>query len=212
MRRIMLLVAACAAGPVAGAQQAPVAKARAAVAQANASAAARGAIPAAAPAPVRSVSPASAPGTTPAPAPTAPLAPEAVPTTGHAAGAIDSSVAGALSFRREVFAYSRGDRRDPFVSLMTTGVLRPVVSDLLLVGVAYSPAGGSVAVFRDKQTREQYRVRAGEPLGRMRVYSIEPKRVTFAIDEFGFNRHESINMGDTTRVSLSQTTTRTGTP
>jgi hypothetical protein len=205
-----MFVATCVAVSVAGAQQAPVARARAAVAQANTAAAARGAIPA--PAPVRSASPAVAPGTAPAPAPAAPIAPNAVPTTGHAAGAIDSSVAGALSFRREVFAYARGERRDPFVSLMTTGVLRPVVSDLLLVGVAYSPAGGSVAVFRDKQTKEQYRVRAGEPLGRMRVYAIEPKRVTFAIDEFGFNRHESINMGDTTRVSLTQTTTRTGTP
>lgn len=129
---------------------------------------------------------------------------------GFTAGVIDSTSApDALSFRREVFAYDRAERRDPFVSLMTTGVLRPVVSDLLLVGVAYAPDGGrSVAVFRDKQTKEQYRVRAGEMLGRMRVSRIEPRRVTFAIDEFGFNRQESITMGDTTRVALSSTTPR----
>jgi hypothetical protein len=129
---------------------------------------------------------------------------------GFAAGTIDSTSApDVLSFRREVFAYDRADRRDPFVSLMTTGVLRPVISDLLLVGVAYAPDGGrSVAVFRDKQTKEQYRVRAGEMLGRMRVARIEPRRVTFAIDEFGFNRQESINMGDSTRVSPTPTTPR----
>jgi len=32
-----------------------------------------------------------------------------------------------LSYRREVFAYEPGGRRDPFVSLATTGVLRPTI-------------------------------------------------------------------------------------
>ena len=129
---------------------------------------------------------------------------------GIAAGTVDSTSApDALGFRREIYVYDRAERRDPFVSLMTTGVLRPVISDLALVGVAYSPDGGrSIAVFRDKQTKEQYRVRTGETLGRMRVARIEPKRVTFSIDEFGFNRQESITMGDTTRVALTSTTPR----
>jgi len=34
----------------------------------------------------------------------------------------------------------------------------------------------------------------------MRVASIEPRRVVFAIDEFGVSRQESITMGDSTRT------------
>jgi hypothetical protein len=110
-----------------------------------------------------------------------------------------------LSYRREVFSYDAGGRRDPFVSLATTGVLRPTIADLSLVGIAYAShnnAAGSqsIAIFRDKQTKEQYRVRVGQPLGRMRVASIEPRRVVFAIDEFGISRQESIAMGDSTRT------------
>ena len=110
-----------------------------------------------------------------------------------------------LSYRREVFAYAPAGRRDPFVSLATTGVLRPTIADLSLVGIAYASARGaggaqSVAIFRDRTTKEQYRVRVGQPLGRMRVASIEPRRVVFAIDEFGVSRQESIAMGDSTRT------------
>ena len=110
-----------------------------------------------------------------------------------------------LSYRREVFSYDAGGRRDPFVSLATTGVLRPTIADLSLVGIAYATqnngAGSqSIAIFRDKQTKEQYRVRVGQPLGRMRVASIEPRRVVFSIDEFGISRQESIAMGDSTRT------------
>ena len=111
-----------------------------------------------------------------------------------------------LSYRREVFAYEPAGRRDPFVSLATTGVLRPTIADLALVGIAYATSRGgtgapqSVAIFRDRTTKEQYRVRVGQPLGRMRVASIEPRRVVFAIDEFGVSRQESIAMGDSTRT------------
>lgn len=107
-----------------------------------------------------------------------------------------------LSYRREVFAFSGQGRRDPFVSLMSTGVLRPTMADLSLVAVAYAPRGNgrSVAIFRDKQTKEQYRVNVGQSLGRMRVASIEPRRVTFTIDEFGVSRQEIIAMGDSTRT------------
>ncbi|MBC7841629.1 MAG: hypothetical protein H7099_04930 [Gemmatimonadaceae bacterium] len=110
-----------------------------------------------------------------------------------------------LSYRRETFAYDAGGRRDPFVSLAATGVLRPTIADLSLVGIAYATRNGasgvsSIAIFRDRQTKEQYRVRVGQPLGRMRVASIEPRRVVFAIDEFGISRQESIAMGDSTRT------------
>ena len=110
-----------------------------------------------------------------------------------------------LAYQREVFAYAAGGRRDPFVSLASTDVLRPTIADLQLVGIAYAPrgAGGgvqSVAIFRDRQTKEQYRTRVGQQLGRMRVARIEPRRVVFSLDEFGVSRQESITMGDSTRT------------
>ena len=110
-----------------------------------------------------------------------------------------------LSYQREVFAYAAGGRRDPFVSLASTDVLRPTIADLQLVGIAYSPRGNgggvqSVAIFRDRQTKEQYRARVGQQLGRMRVASIEPRRVVFSMDEFGVSRQESIAMGDSSRT------------
>jgi hypothetical protein len=131
-------------------------------------------------------------------------APKPVPAAG-AAQRDTASHQDQLAYRREVFAYESGGRRDPFVSLATTGVLRPTIADLSLVGIAYATrngAGGaqSIAIFRDRQTKEQYRVRVGQPLGRMRVASIEPRRVVFSIDEFGVSRQESIAMGDSTRT------------
>ncbi len=142
---------------------------------------------------------AAAPSPAPAPAP--------APRSGAVSQAKKDSMARKeqLSYRREVFSYDAGGRRDPFVSLATTGVLRPTIADLTLVGIAYAAhnnAAGSqsIAIFRDKQTKEQYRVRVGQPLGRMRVASIEPRRVVFSIDEFGISRQESIAMGDSTRT------------
>jgi hypothetical protein len=106
-----------------------------------------------------------------------------------------------LSIHREVFQYDAGGRRDPFVSLLSTSDLRPLFSDLLLVVINYDPQGrNSVAIMRDATTKEQYRVRQGQLIGRMRVAAIEPKRVMFTIDEFGFSRQEALVIGDTTKV------------
>jgi hypothetical protein len=106
-----------------------------------------------------------------------------------------------LRIDREVFAYDAGGRRDPFVSLFSTSDLRPLFSDLLLVVINYDPQRrNSVAIMRDATTKEQYRVRQGQLIGRMRVSAIEQKRVLFTIDEFGFSRQESLVIGDTTKV------------
>ena len=103
----------------------------------------------------------------------------------------------AAGFDRETFAYDRSGRRDPFVSLMNTTELRPYVSDLRLVAVAYDAKGrNSVAVLRDLGTKEQYRVRIGQSLGRMHVASIAPKAVVFTIEEFGYSRQETLALGD----------------
>ena len=104
-----------------------------------------------------------------------------------------------VTFSREVFSYDAAGRRDPFVSLVKSSEIRPTLSDLRLTTIAYDPQGhNSVAVLRDIGTKEQYRVKVGTPLGRMRVVRIEPKVVTFALEEFGFSRQESLVIGDTT--------------
>ncbi len=103
---------------------------------------------------------------------------------------------------RETFTYDRAGARDPFVSLLNTSELRPVISDLRLVGVLYDPSGRrSVAVMRDK-TNQLYRATIGQTLGRMRVARITPRAVYFTIEEFGFNRTDSLVLADTTLARI----------
>lgn len=102
---------------------------------------------------------------------------------------------------REVFEYDAAGRRDPFASLLATSDLRPLLIDLRLAAIAYDPNGrNSVAVLRDLTSKEQYRVKVGQTLGRMRVAAIQPRSVTFTIQEFGLSRQETLTMNDTTRV------------
>ncbi len=105
-----------------------------------------------------------------------------------------------ITLMRESFTYAAEGRRDPFVSLIANGDLRPMFSDLRLVTVIYAPQGRSVAIMRDMSTQEQYRVKAGQTLGRMRVARISPKSVTFTIEEYGFSRQEVLALNDTTRA------------
>lgn len=121
--------------------------------------------------------------------------------TDSAAGTTTVKSAGA-QFERETFLYDRGGRRDPFISLMSTSDLRPLISDLRLVAVAYDASGrNSVAVLHDISTKEkqQYRIRIGQSLGRMRVSGITPKGVTFTIEEFGYSRQETLALGDSNK-------------
>jgi hypothetical protein len=105
------------------------------------------------------------------------------------------------SILREVFAYGREGRRDPFNSLMSTSELRPTMSDLRLTGVLFDPADRrSSATLRDVTSNVQYRVGVGTTLGRMRVSSIRNKTVLFTIEEFGSTRQDSLVLGDSTKV------------
>jgi hypothetical protein len=114
-----------------------------------------------------------------------------------------SDTAHRVLINREVFTYDAGGRRDPFNSLMNTSELRPLLTELKLVAVAYDPVGGnSVAVLRDLTSKEQYRVRVGQTLGRMRVAAIHEKEVVFTIEEFGFSRQETLSMVDTTKTRV----------
>ena len=108
---------------------------------------------------------------------------------------------------REIYQYDGDGRRDPFVSLLTTSDLRPLLSDLKLVAVAYDPRGqNSVAVLRDPTSKTQYRVKVGQTIGRMRVAAIQEKAVIFTIEEFGYSRQEllPIQPPDSSKMRLRQ--------
>lgn len=146
------------------------------------------------------------PAATPAPAAASPK-PGAKPIVGVAAATPATTVPIALAVApqvtREVFVYGDGGRRDPFFSLILTEDLRPLLSDLKLVGVLYEPSGRrSVAIFRDVLTNVQYRVQTGMPLGRMRVAQIKPKGVIFTIDEFGLSRQDSLMLSDSLKARI----------
>lgn len=105
------------------------------------------------------------------------------------------------TFEREVFRYDRSGRRDPFVSLMESGDLRPLLIDLTVVGIIYDPRrpSQSVAILRDVTTKVQYRVRVGDSVGRNRVARVNEKTVTFTIEEFGFSRQETLALSDSNK-------------
>jgi hypothetical protein len=131
----------------------------------------------------------------------APLSRTAVVESPAVAAASAASVVTALLVSRETYSYQGAGRRDPFVSLMNNGELRPVFQDLKLVAVAFDPLGrNSVAVLRDVTSKEQYRVKVGQEIGRMHVAAIGQKSVTFGIEEFGYSRQETLAMNDSTKV------------
>ena len=107
-----------------------------------------------------------------------------------------------ITIQREVFSYDGGGRRDPYKSLMGTSDVRPLISDLRLMVVVYDATGdNSVVILRDNFSKQQYRARIGQQLGRMRVSAIKQKSVQFTVEEFGFNRVETLPLSsDTTKV------------
>ena len=106
-------------------------------------------------------------------------------------GSVAADTTPKVLINREVFQYAGDGRRDPFVSLLTTKDLRPLLNDLKLVAVAFDPRGqNSVAVLRDITSKDQYKVRVGQTIGRMRVAAIQEKAVIFTIEEFGYSRQE----------------------
>ena len=101
---------------------------------------------------------------------------------------------GSVTFYRETFSYPDEHRRDPFLSLMASGELRPMVTDLTLVGVIYDETGrNSVAILVDASAGGQtYRKKVGDVLGRMKVTKISENSITLSVDEFGFARQETL--------------------
>ena len=137
----------------------------------------------------RVTTPASAPATTTAPSPK------------DSAGVV---------IMREVYSYPTEGRRDPFVSLMTTGELRPLLTDLVLLGVIYDTESPrrSIAILTDGSTGQTYRVTVGTTIGRMKIAKIGQQDVTFAVDEFGMSRQQTLVMDKSPKKDAKGNTTR----
>ena len=96
---------------------------------------------------------------------------------------------------REVFSYEGGGR-EPFLSVLRSGDIRPLLSDLRVVGIYYDgryPAR-SVAVLRDLTNSKVYRVKPGNIIGRLKATTIRPREIVFTVQEFGFERQESLQL------------------
>lgn len=100
-----------------------------------------------------------------------------------------------LTLAREVFSY-QGAGRDPFMSLLKSGDVRPLITDLKLVTVIYDEryASRSVVVLRDVTTSKRYRAHVGDVIGRLRVSQIRPREVVFTVQEFGFERQQTLSL------------------
>lgn len=107
----------------------------------------------------------------------------------------DSAPAQPVTLLREVFAYEGGGR-DPFMSLLKSGDVRPLLSDLKLTTIVYDGrfAARSVAVLRDITNRRIYRVKTGDIIGRLKVTQIRPREIVFTVQEFGFERQETLSL------------------
>ena len=112
------------------------------------------------------------------------------------AGAQDSAQkARDLELSRETFAYS-GAARDPFNSLLNMAKNGPELADLQLVGIYQNlrAHSGSIAVFREKDGGKRHKLRAGDQVGRSRLVQIRERDVVFTIEDFGFERQETLSL------------------
>ena len=96
---------------------------------------------------------------------------------------------------REVFSF-RGSGRDPFISLLRSGDVRPLLEDLRVTSINFNPRypGASVAVLRDTTVQQRYTVRVGDEVGRLRIVAIRESEVMVIIEEFGVERQRVIRM------------------
>lgn len=120
----------------------------------------------------------------------------AAPVALHAQERVPGQDSTGMSLNREVFAYEGGGR-DPFMSLLKSGDVRPLISDLKLTTIVYDGrlAARSVAVLRDITNRRIYRVKTGDIIGRLKVSQIRPREIVFTVQEFGFERQETLTLG-----------------
>ena len=127
------------------------------------------------------------------PAAGAPAVEPPPPTAGAPAG--EQAPLGETQLLREVFSY-QGSGRDPFLSLLRSGDVRPLFEDLRVTVITFDARypGGSIAVLRDTAENRRYTVRVGDELGRLRIVSIQPDAVVVAVDEFGYERQMELRL------------------
>jgi hypothetical protein len=154
---------------------------------------------------VHARAPAAAAPAAPAPEP-AQAAPAAPPPPAAAMPPVDPAAANAgaqdsaqkardLELSRETFAYS-GAARDPFNSLLNMAKNGPELADLQLVGIYQNlrAHSASIAVFREKDGGKRHKLRAGDQVGRSRLVQIRERDVVFTIEDFGFERQETLSL------------------
>jgi hypothetical protein len=96
---------------------------------------------------------------------------------------------------RETFTYG-GGTRDPFGSLLKAKSAGPELPDLQLVGIYENLQlpSQSVAIVREKISGKRHKLRAGDQLGRLRVTAIRTKDVVFTVQDFGYERQETLSL------------------
>jgi hypothetical protein len=96
---------------------------------------------------------------------------------------------------RETFAYG-GGTRDPFNSLLNRDKNGPEVADCDLVGVYQDlrNPSNSVVVLREKVSAKRHKLRVGDQLSRARLVQIRPRDAVFMIQDFGFERQETLSL------------------
>jgi hypothetical protein len=124
-----------------------------------------------------------------------PAAPAATPAAQAPEPETPASTDDSTRLVREVFSY-RGAGRDPFVSLLRSASIRPLIQDIRVAGVTFDaryPAR-SVAVIRDTAQGKRYSVRVGDELGLMRVSEIRRDAVVMMLDDFGVERQVVLSL------------------
>ena len=107
-----------------------------------------------------------------------------------AAGIVLEDVVVSESFSAGIYATSDG------VSLINTKSAGPELIDLQLVGIYQDmrSSANSVAVLREKQSGKRHKLRTGDQIGRLRVAQIRNKDVVFTVEDFGFERQETLSL------------------
>ena len=117
--------------------------------------------------------------------------------TGDATGAAADSARKAreIEVMRETFAYT-GGTRDPFNSLINMASAGPELGELELVGVYQDlrASSNSIVVLREKVSLKRHKMRVGDRVGRARLVQIRPRDAVFTIQDFGYERQETLSL------------------
>lgn len=100
-----------------------------------------------------------------------------------------------IEVMRETFAYG-GGTRDPFASLIDVASTGPDFGNLELVGVYQNlrSRSSSLVVVREKVSGKRYKLRVGDDVGRARLVQIRPRDAVFTIQDFGYERQETLSL------------------